>query len=62
MQGKCKKRQHTALPAGPLGGASKTSTPLTPSCSTDWSGANLMPKIGLVTFPYFTNCSTMPLT
>ena len=52
----------TAFPAGPLAGASKTSTPLTPNCSTDWSGANLIPKIGLVTFPNRTNWSTIPLT
>lgn len=45
----------TAFPAGPVGGASKTSTPLTPSCSTDWSGANLIPKMGLVTFPNLTS-------
>jgi len=50
-----KQEELTALPAGPLGGASKTSTPLTPNCSTDWSGANLIPKIGLVTLPNLTS-------
>lgn len=54
--------RHTAFPAGPFAGASKTRTPVTPSCSTDWSGANLIPKIGRVTFPNCTNWSTIPPT